>query len=160
MTHIALNYAQTLRLYVAALMIGLSAPTLADNKSIAVDEMAGYLEFVEYGGATIFAEQIPKEDYAKMMIIDARDAQQFKQSHIPGAVNIEWRKVLEQRNQIPRDKMVLIYCNTGSLSAQAGFALRVAGFENVKILQGGYQEWQNKGGLDANSKAMGAQPKH
>ena len=143
-----------------AAMMSIQAPAYADSKAVVIDELAGYLEFVDYGGATIFAEQIPRSEYAKMMIIDARDAGQFSKSHIPGAVNIEWRKVLEQRANIPKDKMVLIYCNTGSLSAQAGFALRVAGYENVKILQGGYEEWKAKGGLDANAKAMGAQPKH
>jgi 3-mercaptopyruvate sulfurtransferase SseA len=55
---------------------------------------------------------------------------------------------------------VLIYCNTGTLSAQAGFALRVSGWENVRILQGGFSEWKSKGGLDANAKASGAAPKH
>jgi rhodanese-related sulfurtransferase/alpha-acetolactate decarboxylase len=143
---------------VVALMMVFQVPSFADSKAVVIDELAGYLEFVDYGGATIFAQQIPKSEYAKMMIIDARDAGQFAKSHIPGAVNIEWRKVLEQRDKIPKDKMVLIYCNTGSLSAQAGFALRVAGYENVKILQGGFEEWKAKGGLDANAKAMGAQP--
>ncbi len=144
---------------IAALMM-IQTPAFADRKAAVIDELAGYLEFADYGGATIFAEQIPKSEYLKMMIIDARDASQFKRSHIPGAINIEWRKVLEQRAKIPKDKMVLIYCNTGSLSAQAGFALRVAGYENVKILQGGFEEWKAKGGLDANAKAMGAQPRH
>jgi len=132
----------------------------ADNKAIIVNEMEAYLEFVDYGGGTIFAEQIPKSEYSKMMIIDARDAAQFAKEHIPGAVNIEWRQVLAKSSSIPKDKAVLIYCNTGSLSAQAGFALRVSGWENVKILQGGFAEWKAKGGLDANARASGAAPKH
>jgi rhodanese-related sulfurtransferase len=61
--------------------------------------------------------------------------------------------VLARRNEIPKNKPVLIYCNTGSLSAQAGFALRVAGWENVRILQGGMEEWKAKGGFDAATKA-------
>ena len=107
----------------------------------------------------IFAEHIPKADYEKIMVIDARDADQFAKDHIPGAVNLEWRKVLNEREKIPKDKMVLIYCNSGSLSAQAGFALRVAGFENVRILQGGFEEWKAKGGLEANARAAGQAPK-
>ena len=39
--------------------------------------MEGYLEFVDYGGGTIFAEQIPKDEWPKMMVIDARDPAQF-----------------------------------------------------------------------------------
>ena len=137
-----------------------AAPAVANDKAKLMDELSGYLEFVDYGGGTIFAEQIPKSEYSKMMIIDARDAAQFAKEHIPGAVNIEWRQVLAKSGDIPKNKSVLIYCNTGSLSAQAGFALRVSGWENVKILQGGYAEWKAKGGLDANARASGAAPKH
>ena len=68
-------------------------------------------------------------------------------------MNLEWRQVLEKRASIPKDKSVLIYCNTGSLSAQAGFALRVAGYENVRIIQGGFADWKAKGGFDAVENA-------
>lgn len=127
----------------------------ADNKAAAVEEMEAYLDFVDYGGGTIFPEQLPREDWKKFHVIDARDKAQYAREHIPGAVNLEWRKVLAERQSIPRDKPVLIYCNTGSLSAQAGFALRVAGYENVRILQGGFSEWKVKGGLDAAARAVG-----
>ena len=133
---------------------------MANDKAKIIDELSGYLEFVDYGGGTIFPEQIPKGEYAKMMVIDARDAAQYAKEHIPGAVNIEWRQVLAKSGDIPKNKPVLIYCNTGTLSAQAGFALRVSGWENVRILQGGFSEWKTKGGLDANTKASGAAPKH
>ncbi len=127
-------------------------PSAAQDKA-AVDAMEAYLDFVEYGGATIFPEQIPKDDWKKFFVIDARDKDQFSKEHIPGAVNIEWRRALAERSRIPKDKPVLLYCNSGSLSAQAGFALRVAGYENVRILQGGFSEWKAKGGLDAAERA-------
>ncbi len=156
-----MEYATMKKLLCTAMVILLAAaPAVANDKAKLMEELSGYLEFVDYGGGTIFAEQIPKSEYSKMMIIDARDAAQFAKEHIPGAVNIEWRQVLAKSGDIPKNKSVLIYCNTGSLSAQAGFALRVSGWENVKILQGGYAEWKAKGGLDANARASGAAPKH
>ncbi len=137
-------------------LIVLSAPAIADNREEAVKAMEEYLDFVDYGGATMFPEQIPREDWKRFHIIDARDKDQYAKEHIPGAVNLEWRQVIAQRQSIPKDKPVLIYCNTGSLSAQAGFALRLAGYDNVRILQGGFAEWKAKGGLDAASKATSA----
>lgn len=131
----------------------------ADNKAAAIDEMEAYLDFVDYGGGVIFAEQIPQAEWPKFMVIDARDAGQFAKNHIPGAINMDWRRVLARRNEIPKDKPVLIYCNTGSLSAQAGFALRVAGWDNLRILQGGLEEWTAKGGFEAAVKAA-APAKH
>lgn len=147
--------------YFFTLLLALSTSlAFADNKAIVIDEMAGYLDFVDYGGGVIFAEQIPEEEYSKMLIIDARDQGQFDKSHIPGAINIEWRQVLARRNEIPKNKPVLIYCNTGSLSAQAGFALLMAGFDNLRILQGGFEEWKAKGGLKANQRATGQSRSH
>jgi rhodanese-related sulfurtransferase len=137
---------------VAALAL---APALAsaEENNEAVKAMEEYLAFVDYGGGTISPEQIPKDDWKRFHVIDARDKAQFNKEHIPGAVNLEWRQVLEKRASIPKDKPVLIYCNTGSLSAQAGFALRVAGYENVRIIQGGFAEWKSKGGFDAAENA-------
>ena len=145
--------------FTLALLLAIPS-AMANDKAKIIDEISGYLEFVDYGGGTIFPEQIPKGEYAKMMLIDALDATQYAKEHIPGAVNIEWRQVLAKSGDIPKNKPVLIYCNTGTLSAQAGFALRVSGWENVRILQGGFSEWKSKGGLDANAKASGAAPKH
>jgi rhodanese-related sulfurtransferase len=146
LTHLALA-----ALTAASLLLAPAAH--ADNKAVAVDEMEAYLEFVDYGGGVIFAEQIPADEWKKMIVIDARDAGQFAKGHIPGAINMDWRQVLAKRNTIPKDKPVLIYCNTGSLSAQAGFAMRVAGWDNLRILQGGMEEWKAKGGFDAAAKA-------
>ena len=146
---------KTLRTAAIALPLLFVAPITHAQNEAAIDEMTGYMDFSEYGGGVIFAEQIPKEEYENIMVIDARDADQFAKDHIPGAVNIEWRQVLNERENLPDDKMVLIYCNTGSLSAQAGFALRVAGHDNVRILQGGFEEWKAKGGFEANARAGG-----
>jgi rhodanese-related sulfurtransferase len=148
------------KLYITLALLLAVPSVMANDKAKMMDELSGYLEFVDYGGGTIFPAQISKGEYAKMMVIDARDAAQYAKEHIPGAVNIEWRQVLAKSGDIPKNKPVLIYCNTGTLSEQAGFALRVSGWENVRILQGGFSEWKSKGGLDANAKATGAAPKH
>lgn len=146
-------------LAIALASLALLSTTAHADKAAAIDEMEAYLEFVDYGGGVIFAEQIPKDEWHKMMVIDARDAAQFAKGHIPGAVNMDWRQVLAKRNSIPKNKPVLIYCNTGSLSAQAGFALRVAGWDNLRILQGGMEEWKAKGGFEAATRTT-APAKH
>ena len=143
---------RSIRLAVATLAL-CAMPLAWADKAAAIDEMEAYLEFVDYGGGVMFAEQIPKDDWPRFVVIDARDAGQYAKGHIPGAIHMDWRQVLAKRNTIPKDKPVLIYCNSGSLSAQAGFALRVAGWDNVRILQGGMDEWKAKGGFDAAARA-------
>ena len=134
---------------VAVAALSVPATALAEDKA-AISAMEAYFDFSEYESGTILPEQIPAEDWKKIHVIDARDAEQFRKAHIPGAVNIEWRKVLGQRSTLPQDKMVLLYCNSGTLSSQAAMALHVAGMENVRILQGGFSEWKAKGGFEAN----------
>jgi rhodanese-related sulfurtransferase len=137
----------------AALLFCSTFPVLAADNP-AVKALEDYFEFSEYGGATILPEQIPAADWKNIYVVDTRDADQFKKAHIPGAVNIDWRQVLGKRGELPTDRMVLLYCNAGTLSAQAGLALRVAGMDNVRILQGGYNDWKTKGGFDANRRAL------
>ena len=118
-----------------------------------LEALEGYFDFVDANAGTLLPEQIPAEDYKKFHVIDVRDAGQFAQSHIPGAVNIEWRQVFAQRAKLPKDKTLLLYCNTSSFAAQVAMALRMDGFENVRLLYGGYNEWKARGGLEAYARA-------
>lgn len=137
-----------------ALAIPFAAPASADvaNNATVVKAIEEYLDFTEYGSSVILPEQIPAEDWNNVFVVDARAAVHFDQGHIPGAINIEWRQSLARRGELPRDRMVLLYCNTGVLSAQAVFALRLLGHDNVKVLQGGYDGWKAKGGFEANQR--------
>lgn len=127
-----------------------STPALAESaEDKSLEPMLAYLDFADYGGGVIFAEQIEAADYPRFFIVDTRMTSQFEAGALPGATAIEWRQLLARRHELPRDRPVLLYCHTGMLSAQAAFALRVAGWDNVKVLQGGYLEWQRKGGIHA-----------
>lgn len=140
-------------LLAAALALPLAAPA-AENPAVA-KALEEYMDFTEYGSSIIWPERIPAEDWSKVFVIDARDAAQFAREHIPGAVHIEWRQAIARRGEIPTDRTVVYYCNTGSLSAQAVFALRLLGWDNVKVLQDGLEGWKRKGGFDAHRRASG-----
>jgi rhodanese-related sulfurtransferase len=107
----------------------------------AIEAMAEYLMFQEYESGIILPQQIDKVVFEAVTFIDTRDIEQFEKQTIPGAIHIEWRQVLERMDDIPTDQKVIVFCNTGSLSAQAAFALRVAGFDNVVVMQSGFSGW-------------------
>jgi len=107
----------------------------------AIEAMQEYLDFAEYSEGAISADQLASVDSGGILFIDARSRAQYDAGHIPGAINIEWRQVLARRDEIPADRPVVLYCETGLLSSKAQFALRVAGRENVKVLWGGYLMW-------------------
>ena len=41
----------------------------------------------------------------------------------------------------------------GAVAARAVFALRLLGYDNVKVLQDGIESWKAKGGFDAHARA-------
>jgi rhodanese-related sulfurtransferase len=130
-------------------MLCFSTGARAENIAV-VEAIEDYLDFVDYRGGIIFPHQIPREEWKDFYVVDTRDADQYADKHIPGAVNIEWREVFSRRSELPKNKVTLLYCNSGTLSAQAAFALKVAGVKNVLILQGGINEWKAAGGFDAS----------
>lgn len=117
-----------------------AAPALAQDA--AVEAMQEYLMFSEYESGIILPQQLDQTVFETALFVDTRVAELFEAGTIPGAVNIEWREVLDRIDEIPEDRMTILFCNTGSLSAQATFALRVAGRSNVVVMQTGFTGWQ------------------
>jgi rhodanese-related sulfurtransferase len=125
-----------------ALSAALGLPFAAQAEESLADAVVGYMDFATYDSGIIIPEQLDRTVFEAAMFVDTRDAAQFAAGHVPGAVNIEWREVPGRLNELPETGMVILYCNTGSLSAQATFAARLLGRENVLVLQTGYDGWQ------------------
>ena len=116
--------------------------TPAQASEEAIEMMNDYMAVQEYESGIMVPQQIDQMVFEASTFIDTRDAEQYEAATIPGAINLEWRQVLERIDEIPEEGKVILFCNTGSLSAQATFALRVAGRENVVVLQTGFLGWQ------------------
>ena len=121
--------------------IGLLSSMSAKANEAVIEAMGEYLMFQEYESGIILPQQIDRSVFEAVTWIDTRDSEQFDKQTIPGAIHIEWRQVIERLDEIPTDRKVIVFCNTGSLSAQAAFALRVAGFDNVVVMQSGFLGW-------------------
>ena len=121
------------------LLLVSSFPAHASDE--AMEAMQDYLDFATYDAGIILPEQLTEEIFQEFLFIDTRDDEQFEAETIPGAMNIEWREVLSRIDEIPEDRTVILFCNTGTLSSQALLALRVAGRENVLVLQTGFKGW-------------------
>ena len=138
-----------------AVMAVTPAAVGADEDAV-IEAMTVTLEFSAYHGNNVLPEQIPRDAWGGYSVVDTRSAEDYARARIPGAVHMEWRDILARRAELPAERPVLLYCDTGSLSAQAAFALRVTGREDVYILTGGFQTWGHKGGLDAHDRARDA----
>ena len=128
-------------LYSSLTALLLSQQIVLANDAV-VEAMGEYLMFQDYQSGIIMPQQIDQSIFERVVFIDTRSEEEFRAATIPGARHIEWREVIERIDDIPEDQKTILFCNTGALSAQAVFALRVAGRENVLVLQGGFSGWQ------------------
>lgn len=123
----------------AALAALLATPVAAQDL---LDEVTGYIEFEPYESGIILPAQLTPEIWDQVTFIDTRSVEQFDAGTIPGALHIEWRDVPGRLDELPQTGKVVLFCNTGSLSAQAVFAARLLGRGNVVVLQTGILGWQ------------------
>ncbi len=110
----------------------------------ALEAIQEYLDFAEYADGAITPEQLASIDNSNILFVDVRDTERYQAGHIPGAMNIEWRQILERRDEIPGDRPVVLYCDTGLASSRSYLILRLAGRENLKVLRGGYLMWKER----------------
>ena len=102
-----------------------------------IEALEEYYLFAPPGGGSISYKQIPVEERSQVLFVDTRTREEYQAAHIPGAIHLEWREVLERRDELPQDRPIILYCNSGASSAQAMMGLRLAGMENVRTLAGG-----------------------
>ena len=79
------------------------------------------------------------EDIDGSYIVDVRIPESYNIKTINGAVNIPLAELRERINEIPKDKKVILVCNTGYTSYVASRILIQNGYNNVYSLLGGMQ---------------------
>lgn len=73
--------------------------------------------------------------------IDVRSAEEFKQGHVNGAINIPYEVIGKEIASITRDvdTDIRVYCRSGRRSGIAKDTLNGLGYQNV-INEGGYED--------------------
>lgn len=96
------------------------------------------------GMRNLNAEQFTREmeDNADKLLIDVREIHEFRNGHIRGATNIPLSQLTHRMKEIPREKKLLIYCQSGMRSRQAGRMLAKQGYANLVNLRGGIISWR------------------
>jgi rhodanese-related sulfurtransferase len=74
----------------------------------------------------------------KPLFIDVRDFFAYEKNHIEGAENIPLELIASQVQQLPTDKLIVIYDETGKKGHQALRTLKGAGFAQVVNISGGF----------------------
>jgi rhodanese-related sulfurtransferase len=93
------------------------------------------------------AEAVQLINRKDAVIVDVREANEFKGGHIPYARNIPVDRINERGKELEKlkTKPLLLVCQTGSRSGQACAGLLKDGFAQAVALSGGMAAWQQAG---------------
>lgn len=76
---------------------------------------------------------------AGAVLVDVRTPEEFAARHIEGAVNVPVDEVMNHLDELPADRTVVVYCQSGRRAERAAQSLREAG-HTVHVL-GGIDDW-------------------
>ena len=87
---------------------------------------------------------VTKLNTGSPIIVDVREGAEFKKGHIADAIHIPVGSIESQIKKIELYKQddVIVVCHTGMRSATACSNLKKQGFENVFLMTGGMQSWE------------------
>jgi hydroxyacylglutathione hydrolase len=136
-----------------------------DLVRIGYDQVVGYVtvevleRYFEGGGAAAsipeisFQEVAASKDDEEVAVLDVRFASEYREGHVPGAVNASYTRLpdyLEER--VPEGKVLLVHCATGARSAAAAAFLAREG-RDVRYVHGDLDAYPEP--LDAVADASG-----
>ena len=75
------------------------------------------------------------------VLIDVREPREFERNHAKGARNIPVNQVMQRLGEIPKDRDVLVICQSGNRSGSAAKALMQAGYTRIFNVSGGTGAW-------------------
>jgi thiosulfate/3-mercaptopyruvate sulfurtransferase len=96
------------------------------------------------------------------VIVDTRETWEYEEGHLPGAVQLDWRELVDPETRglksdaeldalltergITSDRRIVLYCNTARRISHTYVALRHMGYEHVDFYEGSLTEWRERGG--------------
>jgi len=95
------------------------------------------------------------------VIVDTREDWEYDEGHIPGAVRLDWRALVDDETRglkpeselrailaergIDPDRRVLLYCNTARRISHTYVVLRHLGYPDLAFYEGSLTEWEAAG---------------
>jgi hydroxyacylglutathione hydrolase len=127
-----------------------------DLAGIGLDRVAGY-----FGGEVVEAwrmsqgqlqtipsmglEATERQRPDGVVVLDVRGEGEWNAGHIPGSLNLPLGDLGQRLDEIPRDRPVIVHCQTGARAAMAASLLRARGLNDVRLFPGGFAEWRAAG---------------
>lgn len=127
---------------------------------IGLDNVAGYAtpttlaDYQAKGGALTTLEEIDAPELQRrlqnqdLFVLDVRAAFEYELGHLPNALNVAHTRIFDHLTELPKQKTILVHCQTAARSRPAAAILARHGHRVVHLAQG-YRSWVQAGGETA-----------
>jgi hydroxyacylglutathione hydrolase len=134
-----------------------------DLAMIGFDRLAGYFDASvvdEWSHAGRPLDKIPQIDTTDLAaslthhgvtLVDVRSESEWDAGRIDGAMHVTLGYLTDRIDELPREKPIVVQCQSGSRSAIGASLLRARGFDRVVNLTGGLTAWA-RAGLPVNTE--------
>ncbi|HIY00851.1 MAG TPA: rhodanese-like domain-containing protein [Candidatus Blautia faecipullorum] len=96
-----------------------------------------------FSAETISAKML--DDYigrSDVLLIDLRDREAYQRAHIRTAWNIPFGE-LEEKEEFPKEKILIFYCDRGGASMAAAREMEKKGFQTMTVI-GGFDAYRGR----------------
>ena len=91
------------------------------------------------------AEAQEKAGKGEILLVDVREAGEWAQMRVPGAVHAPLSALAERLPKLPTDKPIVFYCLSGNRSKSAIGLCRQRGLPHETHMAGGITAWRTAG---------------
>lgn len=70
------------------------------------------------------------------IIADVRPYERFRNGHIPMAVSLPYERIEQGYVTLPKNRMIIVYCDTGGASTKAAYKLSEMGYQVINCVGG------------------------
>ena len=81
------------------------------------------------------------------LLVDVREPSEVEvvAFDVPNIVNIPMSQLEQRWSELPRDRQLVMVCQTGERSLKATYFLQFHGYENVANMSNGLEKWARRG---------------
>lgn len=116
---------------------------------VGLDNITRWVEPGEIDGVAglVTTDEVSVVDLAATqgaVVLDVRNASEFAEGHIPGAVNVAYLQLPQRLAEVPEAAHIYVSCRSGFRSARAVAYLNEHGYSTSNV-EGGFLAWEDAG---------------
>jgi NADPH-dependent 2,4-dienoyl-CoA reductase/sulfur reductase-like enzyme/rhodanese-related sulfurtransferase len=115
------------------------APAM-DNIVTAANVARNKLDGLVHGVSSLEVQRM-LEQKADFVLLDVRSPAEYEQVRLPNSTLIPLGALRNRTGELPKDKEIVTFCKISLRGYEAALILKAAGFERVRVMDGGLAMW-------------------